>query len=111
MKTTRLIIVITTLCLLSSCLGYAKELPVTSPKDVGMSPERLARIKPAVQALVDDEKIAGASVIVARKGNIVFFETFGMMNQEAKKPMQKDTIFRIYSMTKPITSPYTSVTS
>lgn len=104
MKTTRLIIVITTLCLLSSCLGYAKEPPVTSPKDVGMSPERLARIKPAVQALVDDEKIAGASVIVARKGNIVFFETFGMMNQEAKKPMQKDTIFRIYSMTKPITS-------
>ena len=104
MKTTRLIIVITTLCLLSSCLGYAKELPVTSPKDVGMSPERLARIKPAVQALVDDEKITGASVIVVRKGNNVFFETFGMMNQEAKKPMQKDTIFRIYSMTKPITS-------
>ncbi len=49
MKTTRLIIVITTLCLLSSCLGYAKELPVTSPKDVGMSPERLTRIKPAVR--------------------------------------------------------------
>jgi len=104
MKTTRIAVVITVFCLLLSCVGYAKELPVTSPEDVGMSSEALARIKPAVQALVDDVKIPGASVIVARKGNIVFFETFGMMDKEAKKPMQKDTIFRIYSMTKPVTS-------
>jgi len=104
MKTTRLAVVITSLCLLFPCVGYGKELPVTSPKNVGMSPEGLARIKPAVQALVGDEKIAGASVIVARRGKIVFFETFGMMDKEAKKTMQKDAIFRIYSMTKPVTS-------
>ena len=104
MKTTRLIQVITVICLIIYCGGFAKELPVTSAKDVGMSPEGVARVKPAVQALVDDEKIAGATVIVARRGNIVFFETFGMMDKEAKKPMRKNAIFRIYSMTKPITS-------
>lgn len=104
MKTTRLIIVITALCLLPSCGAYAGELPITSAEDVGMSPEKLAQVKPAVQALIDNGKIAGASVIVARKGKIVLFENFGMMDRDAKKPMQPDTIFRIYSMTKPITS-------
>jgi hypothetical protein len=58
MKTIRLTIIITALCFLLSCVAYDKELPVSSPKDVGMSPERLAQIKPAVLALVDDEKIA-----------------------------------------------------
>ena len=97
-------LIITLLCLIPSCVSYAGELSVTSPKDVGMSSEKLAGVKPAVQALVDDEKIAGATVVVARKGKIAFFETFGMMDKEAKKPMAKDTILRFYSMTKPITS-------
>lgn len=104
MKLTRSILIITLLCLIPSCVGCAGELSVASPKDVGMSSEKLAGVKPAVQGLVDDEKIAGATVIVARKGKIVFFETFGMMDKEAKKPMAKDTILRFYSMTKPITS-------
>jgi CubicO group peptidase (beta-lactamase class C family) len=69
-----------------------------------MSSEKLAQAKSCVQALIDNEKIAGASIIVARKGKIVLFETLGMMDQEARKPMQADTIFRIYSMTKPVTS-------
>jgi len=69
-----------------------------------MSPEKLAGVRMAVQALMDDQKIAGASVIVARKGSIVFSETFGMVDMGAKKTMQDDTIFRFYSMTKPITS-------
>jgi len=104
--------IVIVLSLVLSYIGYARELPVTpdrdgqvhSPEDVGMSTEKLARVKPVVQALVDNEKIAGASIIVARKGKIVLFETFGMMDQKAKKPTQPDTIFRIYSMTKPITS-------
>ena len=103
MKTNRLTIIITVLCLLSG-LGYAGELPVASPQAVGMSAEKLASVKTAVQALVDDQKIAGAFVVVARKGNIVFSETFGMVDIEAQKAMQADTIFRFYSMTKPITS-------
>ena len=90
--------------MLFSCIGFAGELPVTSPENVGMSSEKLARAKSSVQALIDNEKIAGASIIVARKGKIILSETFGMMDKKAKKPMRPDTIFRIYSMSKPITS-------
>ena len=104
MKITRKTRIVTLLSLLFSCIGFGKELLITSPEDVRMSSEKLAQIKSSVQALIDNEKIAGASIIVARKGKIVLFETFGMMDQKAKKPMQQDTIFRIYSMTKPITS-------
>ncbi len=98
---TRIVIV---LSMLFSCMGVASELPVTSPENVGMSSEKLAQIKSSVQALIDNEKMAGASIIVARKGKIVLSETFGMMDKKANKPMQPDTIFRFYSMSKPITS-------
>ena len=103
MKTNRLTVILTILCLLSG-LGYSRELPTASPRAVGMSPAKLAGIDTAVQALIDNEKIAGASVVVARKGSIVFSEVFGMMDMEAQKAMQADTIFRFYSMTKPATS-------
>ena len=103
MKTNRLTIILTILCLLSG-LAYTRELPVASPQDVGMSPEKLAGVRKAVQNLLDKEKIAGASVIIVRKGSIVFSETFGMVDMEAQKAMQSDTIFRFYSMTKPVTS-------
>ncbi|MBL7142731.1 MAG: beta-lactamase family protein [Phycisphaerae bacterium] len=104
MKITRKTRIVITLYMLFSCMGFARELPVTSPENVGMSSEKLAQAKSSVQALIDNEKIAGASIIVARKGKIVLSETFGMMDQKAKKPIQPDTIFRIYSMSKPITS-------
>lgn len=104
MKLTRSILIITLLLLMPSCICYAGELSIASAKDVGMSAEKLAAVKPAVQALVDDEKIAGATVVVARKGKIAFFESFGMMDKEAGKPMTKDAILRFYSMTKPVTS-------
>jgi CubicO group peptidase (beta-lactamase class C family) len=86
------------------CAAYAGELPVVSPEAAGMSSEKLARVGPAVQALVDQERIAGAIVMAARGNKVVFFKAFGMMDREKKKPMQRDTIFRIYSMTKPVTS-------
>jgi len=96
--------VITVLCLALSALAYAGQIAVHAPQDVGMSPEKLARVSTAVRGLVDAEKAAGASVLVARKGKVVFFETFGMMDREAGKPVAEDTIFRFYSMTKPVTS-------
>lgn len=104
MKTTRQKLIVIALSLVVPFAANAKKIPVTSPENVGMSSEKLAQVKPAVQALVDKKKIAGASVIVARKGKIALFETFGMMDKNAKKPMEKNTIFRFYSMTKPITS-------
>ncbi len=77
---------------------------VVNPESVGLSAERLARIRPAMQAYVDRRVIAGAITLVARHGQVAHFECVGQMDVEANKPMREDTIFRIYSMTKPITS-------
>ena len=77
---------------------------MASPEEVGLSSERLARIRPVVDKDVGDDKIAGAVTLVARRGEVVHLECVGMMDRESNKPMQPDTIFRIYSMTKPITS-------
>jgi len=79
-------------------------LPTAEPSEVGLSAERLDGVGPTVQKLIDDEKVAGVVTIIARRGKVAQFETYGMMDREAKRPMRKDTIFRIYSMTKPITS-------
>ena len=74
------------------------------PEEVGFSPTRLSRIGKAMQNYVDQKRFSGVVTLVARRGRIVHFESFGMMDIETNKPMQLDTIFRIYSMTKPITS-------
>ncbi|MGC9348693.1 MAG: serine hydrolase domain-containing protein [Anaerolineae bacterium] len=75
-----------------------------SPENVGMSSERLARIRPVVEQHIGDDKIVGAVLLVARRGEVVDQECVGLMDRERRKPMQPDTIFRIYSMAKPITS-------
>lgn len=75
---------------------------VVTPEEVGLSSKRLERIKPAMQAYVDQKKIAGLSTMVARRGRVVHFEQVGQMDIEGNKPMSGEAIFRIYSMTKPI---------
>ena len=87
-----------------SRLISAGELPVAKPEAAGMSSEKLALVVPAMQVFVDEEKVAGAITIVARNGKVVFFEAVGSANIDSGKPMKRDTIVRIYSMTKPITS-------
>ncbi len=72
------------------------------PGSVGLSAENLQRISPTIQKFIDEEKIAGAVAIVARRGRAVHFEAYGMRHREVRAPMQTDTIFRIYSMTKPV---------
>lgn len=72
------------------------------PESVGLSAEKLQRISPTIQKFIDEQKIAGVVTIVARRGRVVHFETYGMRNREALAPMQRDTIFRIYSITKPV---------
>ena len=74
------------------------------PEDLGMSTERLERLSGKMKQYVDRELVAGIITMVYRKGEIVHCEKFGMMDREAGKKMEFDTIFRIYSMTKPITS-------
>ena len=79
-------------------------LPRAIPEDVGISTSRLERIAPVMQGYVDNGKIPCALTMIARKGKLVHFEKFGMQDIAAAKPVDYDTIFRIYSMTKPITS-------
>ena len=79
-------------------------LPRAVPEDVGMSTSRLGRIAPVMQRWVDDGKIPGALTMIAREGRLVHFEKFGTQDVATAKPIEFDTIFRIYSMTKPITS-------
>ena len=73
-----------------------------SPHEVGLSEEQLKRLSSTAQGFIDEEQIAGAVILVARRGKVAHFETYGMRDFKAGKPMQKGTIFRIYSMTKPI---------
>ena len=81
------------------------ELKVTiDPKEVGMSAERLSRIDAHFKDYVDDGRLPGYHVAVARYGQIVHSSTYGMRDVEAKTPIEQDTMYRIYSMTKPITS-------
>ena len=75
-----------------------------TPEEVGFASQRLARIKTKMQRYVDEQKLAGISTLITRRGNVVHFEQVGMADVEAGTPIAADTIFRIYSMTKPITS-------
>src|SRR6185295_12691648 len=69
----------------------------------GLSPERLARIGAVMKEHVAKGRIAGAIGLIARRGKVGYFETYGFQDKEAGTAMRKDTIFRMYSMTKPIT--------
>ncbi len=82
----------------------AGTLPAGTPEDAGFSSERLRRIHDAIERHIDAGEISGAVTLVARRGRIVHFEAHGLMNLETKQPMRKDAIFRLASMTKPITS-------
>ena len=82
-----------------------QELPQeTRPEDVGFSPERLARITKFFQADIDNGAIPGANLLVVREGKIVYLQALGYQDREKKLVMKGDTIFRIASMTKPVTS-------
>lgn len=76
----------------------------SAPEDVGMSSPRLQNVSRLVQGYIDEQKLPGAISLVARRGKVVHFETYGCMDAERRKPMRADTIFRFYSMTKPIAS-------
>ena len=91
---------------LLTCLGlsFAQALPTANPESVGMSGERLEKITSALNQEVADKKLPGAVVMVARKGKLVYSKSFGSLNNAASSPMQTDSIFRIYSMTKPLVS-------
>ncbi|MBZ5682262.1 MAG: beta-lactamase family protein [Acidobacteriia bacterium] len=90
--------------LLTTASLFAQDLPLAKPESVGLSSDRLERIAATVQRNIDDKRIAGAVTLVSRRGKVVWFKPQGMMDREAAKPMRPDAMFRICSMTKPITS-------
>lgn len=81
----------------------AWQRPTGQPEAVGLSTPRLRRIHEAVHRHIDAGAISGAVTMVARRGKVVHAQAHGLMDLEAKKPMTMDAIFRIASMTKPIT--------
>jgi CubicO group peptidase (beta-lactamase class C family) len=78
--------------------------PAGRPEEVGFSSQRLIRLTDAFQAEVDKGAIPGAVVLIARQGKVAYCEAFGFRDRESKQPMRTDAIFRIASMSKPITS-------
>ena len=87
-------------------LGQKKSvvLAEASPETAGVSTERLARLDRFIQRYIDDRELNGATALILRDGKIVYHKAFGYSDLENRKPMRKDDIFRIASMTKPIVS-------
>jgi CubicO group peptidase (beta-lactamase class C family) len=81
----------------------AASIQGTRPEDVGLSSERLQRIRDAVQRHIEGHDISGAITLVARKGRVAHWEAHGVMDLESSKPMPKNALFWIASMSKPIT--------
>jgi CubicO group peptidase (beta-lactamase class C family) len=79
-------------------------LPEAKPESLGLSKSRLQRLSDAFQREIDKGTIPGATIMVARRGQIGWFDALGRQNPADPAPMAHDTIFRIFSMTKPIVS-------
>src|SRR5438094_8815051 len=85
-------------------LVHAQTLSSVKPEQVGLSSERLGRIVTTLRNDSQKGQIPGAILLVARQGRIALFESVGVLDPQSQAPMTKDAIFRIYSMSKPITS-------
>jgi CubicO group peptidase (beta-lactamase class C family) len=90
--------------LLAGATATAAELPTARPAEVGLSAERLARLDAAMQAEVDAGRKAGIVTLIARRGRVAHLKAYGMAERETSMPMRTDSLFRLYSMTKPVTS-------
>jgi len=104
-------IIRTALCLVAA-IGFlralqtasAAEIPTVAPEREGFSPERLARLNARMHGYVDQGSTAGVITLIARHGKIVHFDVYGKADIEASTPMKFNSLFRMYSMTKPVTS-------
>ena len=97
-------LLVSSIALLTAGGAYSQALPVAEPESVGMSGERLRKITALLQQEVSEKKLPGAVVMVARKGKLVYSNNIGSLNNSTGNAMQADSIFRIYSMTKPMVS-------
>ncbi len=92
------------LLLVFSFLAVAQNLPRATPAEVGFSAARLDHIAQVLREDVDKGLVPGSILLVARHGKIAYFESVGTLNPATKTPMTKDAIFRIFSMSKPVTT-------
>jgi len=92
------------LLVLASAGISAQNLPTTKAEDVGLSTERLARIGTWMQGEVNAKRVPGAVVMVVRQGKVAYYEQVGQQDTATQRPMARDSLFRIYSMTKPLVS-------
>ena len=96
-------LVLTVALVFSAAVVWA-QLPTAPPEQVGLSSARLGRLDTVFKTEIEQDKLPGAVVVVARKGKIAYFESFGHRDKASGTRMTNDTIFRIYSMTKPLVS-------
>jgi CubicO group peptidase (beta-lactamase class C family) len=93
------------LAALLAAAAFCQSLPVAHrPEDVGISSQRLERVHAQMQTDVEKGRIPGAVLLIARNGKVAKLDTLGFQERKSKTPMQRDSIFRIASMSKPITS-------
>jgi CubicO group peptidase (beta-lactamase class C family) len=97
-------LVMSVMLVLTGSVASAQSLPSAKPEQVGLSSERLDRIGQALKGEIAKGKLPGAVALVARKGQVAYFESFGLQDKAGGAPMANDAIFRIYSMTKPLVS-------
>jgi CubicO group peptidase (beta-lactamase class C family) len=90
--------------LLSAVSATAQDLPTAKPEEVGVSSAKVEELSKFMQSLVDEGKIAGGVTMMARHGKVIHLKAAGMADREERKLMRTDSIFRIASMTKPVTS-------
>jgi CubicO group peptidase (beta-lactamase class C family) len=102
---TRLVTTVLALLITAGSAGISsKDMPVAKPEDVGLSGERLARMTKAIHDYVDEGRTPGVVTLIARHGKVVHLDAYGKADLASGRQTRTDDIFRMYSMTKPITS-------
>jgi CubicO group peptidase (beta-lactamase class C family) len=104
-RPTRIVTIVLALLITAGSAGISSEdIPVGKPEDVGLSSERLARMTKAIHEYVDEGRTPGVVTLIARHGKVVHLDAYGKADLASGRPTRTDDIFRMYSMTKPITS-------
>lgn len=95
---------ISSMLLLAAGISTAREIPTTKPEREGFSSERLEKLTAHMNQRVTEGVMVGGMGMIARNGRIIYSETYGQADREAGRTMEEDAMYRIYSMTKPITA-------
>ncbi|MBI1390887.1 MAG: serine hydrolase [bacterium] len=95
--------ILVTFIVLFAAAGFAQSLKEIKPERAGMSSERLERIDGVMRSFIDNHELSGVITLITRRGKITQFKAYGYRDLETRAPMEKDCLFRMFSMTKPIT--------